>query len=340
MAAGLRRARSGGAVYCVVPVYVTSFCLESCRYCAFRAGNPALEGRRRRLTDADLETEVRVLVGTKGYRAIELVYAEDPWVRPDAMCRHIELVRRVLAREGGGVVGLNAESLETAEYRALAEAGLDFALLWQETYDRDRYRALHPTRAKKSRFEDRLDAWERMLAGGIRHIGLGVLSGLADWRFDWAMLLRHEAYLAETYGVTPAVLGLPRLKPAPGVEPLAGARPPSDAELLGAVAVHTLFAPDTRPFVSTREPWDLMVRLAEGGHCLFTLDCSTTPGGYTGAAGGPQFATHTFPAETYAVRLRAAGLTPLFRWGFGAPLSARPDGRHAPRAAAGGTMSG
>ncbi len=319
-----RQARHASRVYAVVPLYVTSFCVESCHYCAFRANNPAMRGARRRLSDAELEREARYLMDEKGFRVIELVYAEDPEVRADAMCRHVELVRRLLSHRGGGMVGLNAESLGRREYRKLAAAGVEFAVLWQETYDRERYAALHPTRAKKSRFEYRLDTWERMLEAGIRHVGLGVLSGLADWRRDWAMLMQHEAYLSRTCGAPPAILGLPRLKPAPGAPLTTSDDLPTDAELLRAVAVHTLFAPATRPFVSTREPWELMVRLAAGGGCLFTLNCSTTPGGYTSGTAAGQFPVHSYDAPVHVPRLRTLGLEPDFRWRFPVPAEDQP----------------
>jgi len=311
-----RQARHASRLYSVVPLYVTSYCMESCHYCSFRANNPEMKNARHRLSDSELLREAAYLMDEKGFRVIELVYAEDPETRVDAMVRQVSLVRRLLDQRGGGMVGLNAESLETGDYRRLAAAGVTFAVLWQETYDRDRYAELHPTRAKKSWFDYRLDTWERMLAGGIRHVGLGVLSGLADWRRDWAMLMQHEAHIARNCGVGAAILGLPRLKPAPGAPLTASAETPTDQELLRAVAVHTLFAPGTRPFVSTREPWELMVKLASGGGCLFTLNCSTTPGGYTGAPEHGQFPVHSYDAPVYGPRLLELGFRPEFQWRF------------------------
>jgi 2-iminoacetate synthase len=210
--AEVKAALYGGRVFVIVPIYMTSICQEQCLYCNFRGGNKGIEVERRRLTEDELEQEATFLIEQKGHRVLELVYAADPRMRVDAMCRHVELLRRVLERHGGGLVGISAESLEESDYRRLVDAGLCWSVLWQETYDQDRYAALHPGRTKKANFEYRLDTYERMLVAGIEHVGIGVLSGLADWRRDWSMLMLHEEYLKQHHGTGATILGTPRLK--------------------------------------------------------------------------------------------------------------------------------
>jgi 2-iminoacetate synthase len=303
-----------GRVFVIVPIYVTSICEEQCLYCNFRGGNKGVGVERRRLTDDELEQEADYLVEEKGQRVLELVYAADPRMRVDAMCRHVEILRRVLERHGGGLVGISAEALEEGDYRRLIDAGLCWSVLWQETYDRARYAVLHPGRTKKSNFEYRLDAYERMLAAGVEHVGVGVLSGLSDWRRDWAMLMLHEQYLRQHYGTGATILGTPRLKLAPGAllqeSPYALTR----QEFLATIALHNIFSPATAAFVSTREDWDVCVELARGGGCLFTLNCSTTPGGYSLQHDGCQFTAHSYDAPIYSTKLKSEGLEPVFNW--------------------------
>jgi thiazole biosynthesis protein ThiH len=304
----------GGRVFVIVPIYVTSICEEQCLYCNYRGGNKGIGVERRRLTDDELEREAAFLVEEKGLRVLELVYSADPQMRVDTMCRHVSLLQRVLERHGGGLVGLSAESLEEDDYRRLVNAGLCWSVLWQETYDKERYTTLHPGRTKKSNFEYRLDAYERMLVAGVQHIGIGVLSGLSDWRWDWAMLMLHEQYLQQQYGRGATILGTPRLTLAPGA---LLKEPPyefTQQEYLATVSLHNLFSPTTPPFVSTRENWKVCVELARGGGCLFTLNCSTTPGGYSLPHCGCQFTTHTYDAPIYSHKLRAEGLDPVFDW--------------------------
>lgn len=304
----------GGRVFVIAPLYVTSVCQEQCLYCNFRAGNKGVEVERKRLTDEELELEALYLIEQKGLRVLELVYAADPQMRVDTMCRHVGLLRHLLGSHGGGLVGISAEAFEEGDYRRLVDAGLCWSVLWQETYDKSQYAVLHPGKTKKANFEYRLDALEHMLAAGVEHVGIGVLSGLSDWKRDWAMLMLHEEYLQQHYGGGATILGLPRLKPAPGAPFQELCFVPSRQEFLVTVALHNTFSPTTAAFVSTREDWDLCVELARGGGCLFTLNCSTTPGGYSLQHSGCQFAAHSYDALIYSTKLKAEGLDPVFNW--------------------------
>jgi len=304
----------GDRIFAIVPIYVTSICSEQCLYCNYRGGNKGIGVERRRLSDPELEQEVLYLIEQKGLRTLELVYATDPRMRVDAMCRHVELLRRLLDSRGGGLVAISAEALEEDEYRRLVNAGLSISVLWQETYDRSRYAILHPGKTKKANFEFRMDAYERMLLAGVPHVGIGVLSGLAEWRQDWAMLMLHEEYLRRQYRRGATILGIPRLKRAPGALLQESPFTPTRQEFLVTVALHNIFSPTTAAFVSTREEWEVCVELAQGGGCLFTLNCSTTPGGYSLQHGGCQFTSHSYDAPVYSVKLRTKGLEPVFLW--------------------------
>ena len=307
----------GGRVFVIVPIYVTSICEEQCIYCNFRGGNKGIGVERRRLTDDELAQEATYLIEEKGLRVLELVYSTDPRMRVDAMCRHVELVRRLLDQHGGGLVGISAEALEESDYRRLIDAGLCWSVLWQETYDKARYALLHPGKTKKANFAYRLDAYERMLASGVEHIGIGVLSGLSNWRWDWTMLMLHEQYLQQHYGGGATILGTPGLKLAPGALLQESPFIPTREEFLVTVALHNMFSPTTAAFVSTREDWDVCVELARGGGCLFTLNCSTTPGGYALQHGGCQFTAHSYDAPIYSTKLKSEGLEPAFNWSAG-----------------------
>jgi 2-iminoacetate synthase len=313
--AEVKSALYGSRVFVIAPIYVTSICQEQCLYCNFRSPNQGVGVDRKRLTDEELEREALYLIEEKELRVLELVYATDPRMRVDSMCRHVELVRRVLEHHGRGLVGISSEAFDESEYRLLVGAGLCWSVLWQETYDRSRYAMVHPGKTKKARFEYRLDAYERMLAAGVAHVGIGVLSGLSDWRQDWAMLMLHEEYLHRRYARGPTILGIPRLKRASEAPFQESPFIPTRQEFLVMVALHNLFAPSTAAFVSTREDWDLCVELAQGGGCLFTLNCSTTPGGYSLHHAGCQFAAHSYDAPVYSEKLKSEGLTPVFTWG-------------------------
>ncbi len=313
-AANLKTVLYNSRVFLIVPLYVTSICREQCLYCNFRAGNKGVGVERRRLTDEELGKEALYLIEEKGLRVLEMVYASDPRTRVDDMCRHVELLRRLLDSHGGGLVGISAEAFDEKDYRRLVNAGLCWSVVWQETYDKARYAELHPGKTKKTSFEYRLDAYEHMLAAGIEHVGIGVLSGLADWRRDWAMLMLHEEYLKKTFARGATILGTPRLKLAPGALIQESPFTPTRQEFHTTIAFHNIFSPTTAPFISTREDWDLCIELARGGGCLFTLNCSTTPGGYSLHHEGCQFTSNSYDAPVYARELISQGLDPIFNW--------------------------
>jgi 2-iminoacetate synthase len=320
-----RREIYDGRVFAVVPLYVSSYCAEQCVYCNYRAGNHGVGVERKRLSDEELRGEATYLIEEKGFRTIELVYASDSLMKPAVIARHVEILREVLEQHGGGIVGLSCEALDEAEYKLLADAGLSFSVLWMETYDPERYAKLHPGRLTKSRFEYRLDAYERMIAAGIPALGIGILSGLSDWRRDWAMMMHHEEYLRERFGEGARILGIPRLKRAPGAVMQGSEFIPTDAEFVATLALHKLFAKTTTPFVSTREDWETCIQIAQGGGCLFTLNCSTIPGGYSLETKGGQFANNSFDAPVFAPKLEALGFKPEFRWDVSDLAGVRAD---------------
>jgi len=315
-AEGKKEGRFHGAVFGISPLYVTSICQEHCVYCNFRVENKHTAVTRLRLSPEQLGEEVDFLVNRHGLRVVELVYSSDPRCDVSAIADHIRSAADILERAGGGIVGINAAPFAVDEYRQLKEAGLNFAVLWQETYHRQRYQELHPIQTPKADYQRRVTAFDRMIQAGIRNVGLGVLSGLAPWREEWLTLMAHEQYLQETYGVEAAVLGVPRLKPAKGALVQTTEYTPSDQEYLLAIAVHNLFSPGTVPFVNTRERWALCTEAVRGGGAIFTFNCATIPGGYTQGTKGYQFPTGDFPAAEYVPKLRAEGLSPVMKWTF------------------------
>ena len=85
---------------------------------------------------------------------------------------------------------------DTATYRRLVEAGCDGLVVYQETYDRDTYAAVH-LKGKKRNYDWRLAAPDRGAAAGMRRLGIGALLGLhADWRPRRSPSAAHAARAA------------------------------------------------------------------------------------------------------------------------------------------------
>ena len=64
----------------------------------------------------------------------------------------------------------------------------------------------------------------------------------------------------------------------------------------------------------TRKDSDVCVELARGIGCLFTLNCSTTPGGYSLQHQGCQFTSPSSYPSTDSAKLKLEQLLPIFGW--------------------------
>ncbi len=299
-------------IFVLVPLYISNFCNENCLYCNFRKDNKSI--RRKRLNDDELIKELEFLIKIKGYRTIELVYSSDPELDLDTISRQIRTVKNFLNDHGGGLVGLNSEAFDLIGYKHLKKSGIDFIVLWQETYDKNVYSQVHVNDQKKSKFEYRLDAYEYILLSGINKIGMGVLSGLTNWRFDWAMLILHQEYLRKNYSNFTQIIGIPRLKPASNAKIKHTRYIPNDDEFLYAIAIQGLYNPLSLPFINTREKWSFCKDASLGGGVLFTFDCKTIPGGYSLGQYGNQFPTFNFNINKYKKDIIKEGLIPIMKW--------------------------
>jgi 2-iminoacetate synthase len=291
----------------IIPVYLTSFCQNECLYCGYRQSNPIAERVRLSLEDFDKQLD---LILSWGHRQIELVLSDDPEFGPETLTRYVAATRRKLEALGGGVVALCSPVYQQEDYVRLREAGLDWVVEWQETYHRPHFDRWHFPGSAKRNFESRLDLWDHVIAAGITKIGVGVLLGLYDFRYDALAVIEHGNYLRRTYGIEPHALGIPRLKPARGV--LASQKPNrfsvSDDDFRLVVSIYHLAFPTSRLFFNTRESYDLNIPLVAAGD-LFTVDCETLPGAYLRPHLPGQFSTHDYPPRREVVaRLERRGL--------------------------------
>ena len=98
--------------------------------------------------------------------------------------------------------------LKAEEYAELKEHGLNGVICFQETYNKARYNIYHP-RGMKSKFEWRVNSFDRMGQAGVHSIGMGVLIGLEEWRTDVTMMAYHLRYLQKNVLENPIQCKLP-----------------------------------------------------------------------------------------------------------------------------------
>ena len=96
-------------------------------------------------------------------------------------------------------VNVNIAATTVENYRRLKDAGIGTYILFQETYNRTNYEALHPT-GPKSDYAYYTEAMDRAMTGGIDDVGIGVLFGLETYRYDFIGLLMYAEHLEACFG--------------------------------------------------------------------------------------------------------------------------------------------
>jgi len=268
----LTRQRFGKVIRLFAPLYLSNECINNCRYCGFSRDNAIL---RVTLSVEEVVREARALK-EQGFRNLLLVAGEHPRFVSNGY------LRACIAALHAEVPGISLEvgPLETADYRPLVEAGADGLVVYQETYDRQVYDAMH-TAGPKRDFNWRLETPERAYAAGFRRLGIGALYGLADWRFEALCVAAHAVHLLRHCWKAQLTISLPRLRPCAGsFQPLTHM---TDRELVQLVCAFRLTFPDVGLVLSTREPASLRDGLIPLGITLISAGSHTEPGGYTGA---------------------------------------------------------
>lgn len=305
----------GNRMVLFAPLYVSNLCGNECLYCAFRVSNRAV--RRRALDQQEIAEEVRHLV-RQGHKRILLVAGEAyPHQGFDYILDSIATI--YATREGPGEirrVNVNIAPLTVEEFRRLKGAGIGTFQLFQETYHRKTYRHVHPA-GKKADFDWRLTAMDRAMEAGIDDVGIGVLFGLADWRFDVLALMQHKRHLEHRFGVGPHTISIPRIEPAVGSE--MASHPPhpvSDDDFRKLIAILRLAVPYTGMIMSTRENPALRRGTFQLGISQISAGSRTNPGGYRiddGCADGEQFSLGDHrPLDEVVRDLAELGFIPSF----------------------------
>ncbi len=269
----------GNRLVLFAPLYVSNMCANECLYCAFRASNRAVH--RRALTQDEVAEEVRNLV-RHGHKRVLLVAGES---YPQEGFRYIldciDTIYRT--KEGPGEirrVNVNVAPLTTEEFEQLKGARIGTYQLFQETYHRATYARVH-TKGHKADFDFRVSAMDRAMAAGIDDVGIGVLFGLADWRFECLALMQHIRHLERAFGCGPHTISVPRIEPAVGSEMAAHPpQPVSDDDFVKLVAILRLAVPYTGMIMSTRENAAMRRRSFDVGISQISAGSRTNPGGY------------------------------------------------------------
>ncbi len=270
------------------PLYVSNLCRNDCLYCAFRKTNTEIT--RRTLTQDEIRRETESLV-SRGHKRILLVsgdgLGEDVL---DYSVRAIETIYDV--KIGNGEIrriNINIAPLSVEGFRRLKATKIGTYQLFQETYHYNTYKKMHRA-GPKSDYVNHLMAMDRAMEAGIDDVGVGVLFGLADYRFEIMALLQHVHHLEECFGVGPHTISIPRLEPAEGSD--VSRNPPfalSDRDFRKIIAILRVSVPYTGMILSTRETAEMRREAFSLGISQISAGSRTNPGGYSEGDSGAQF---------------------------------------------------
>ena len=265
----ITRQRFGRTILLYAPLYLSNECFNGCKYCGFSADN---HFPRKTLSLEEVEREAKFL-RKQGFRHMLILTGEAPKVAGiDYLEKAVKTIKAYC-----GSVSIEVFPMDTAGYKRMVTAGVDGLTLYQETYDYELYKQLHPYGPKSDYFY-RLDGPERAGQAGLRRIGIGSLLGLGDSLADVFYSGLHALYLARKFWKTQVTLSFPRLCPADG-----GFQPNtivSDRQLTQFICALRLLLPDAGLILSTRENEKLRNNLLPLGITQMSAGSCTAPGGY------------------------------------------------------------
>ena len=262
------------------PLYISNLCANECTYCAFRAKNKFLV--RRALTQDEIKQETEILI-RQGHKRLLLVAGESyPKQGFQYIIDSIASVYETKVDHGEiRRVNVNIAPMEVEEFKLLKNAKIGTFQLFQETYHHETYHNVHLD-GKKSDYDYRVTALHRAMEAGIDDVGIGVLFGLFNYRFELLALMQHIRELERAFGVGPHTISVPRLEPATGSK--IASHPPfavADLDFRRIVAILRLAVPYTGIIMSTRETAQMRRETFALGVSQISAGSRTNPGGYT-----------------------------------------------------------
>ena len=273
--AGEVKERVFGKSICIfAPLYLTNECINNCLYCGFRVDNRLL--KRKTLSPDEILKEAEVL-SRQGHKRVLLVSAENP--KAASAERIVEIVDTIYKRTPLKTISVNMAPLSEEEFGVLNKSKIWAYQSFQETYSPSQYKRLHP-KVRKADYDWRFSTMERAPSSGIKHVGMGVLFGLYDYKFEVLALTDHINSLKEKFGVYPYNISIPRLHPALGAVLTEAPYPVSDEELKKVVAILRLALPKVDIALSTRESKKLRDEMTTIGITQMSAGSRTSPEGY------------------------------------------------------------
>ena len=279
LAKEIKLAFYGNRIVMFAPLYLSNYCVNGCLYCPYHLKNKHIA--RKKLTQDEVRAEV-IALQDMGHKRLAIESGEDPVKNPiEYILECIKTIYSVHHKNGDiRRVNVNIAATTVENYRKLKEAGIGTYILFQETYNKERYLELHPTGPKHD-YDYHTEAMDRAMDGGIDDVGLGVLFGLEGYEYEFAGILMHAEHLEAVHGVGPHTISVPRVKKADDIDPDAFDNGIPDEMFQKIIACIRIAVPYTGMIISTRESEQVREKVLELGISQISGGSRTSVGGYT-----------------------------------------------------------
>ena len=279
LAHDIKQAYYGNRIVLFAPLYLSNYCVNSCLYCPYHAKNHEIP--RRKLTQDEIRAEV-IALQDMGHKRLAIEAGEDPKHNPiEYILESMDTIYSIKHKNGAiRRVNVNIAATTVEEYRMLKKAEIGTYILFQETYNKEGYKRLHPT-GPKSDYNWHTEAMDRAMEGGIDDVGLGVLFGLESYRYEFAGLIMHAEHLEAVHGVGPHTISVPRVKPAMDIDPDVFDNGIPDEMFEKIIALIRITVPYTGMIISTRESQTVREGALRYGISQISGGSRTSVGGYT-----------------------------------------------------------
>ena len=268
----------GNRIVLFAPLYIGNFCINDCKYCAFRRSLRSTV--RKTLSTEETIQQVEALEDV-GHKRLILVFGEHPDYTPEFMADTVRTVYTV--KKGKGEirrVNVNAAPLDHAGFKTMKDSGIGTYQIFQETYNHAMYKECHPSQTHKGDYLWRLDGLSRAFESGCDDMGIGALFGLYDWRFEVLGLITHSRHLQNVYNVGPHTISFPRLRPAHGIS-FDQKYFVSDYDFKRLVAILRLSVPYTGLICTARETAEVRREVMQFGVSQIDAGTRLELGGYS-----------------------------------------------------------
>lgn len=268
----------GNRIVMFAPLYLSNYCINSCVYCPYHIKNKHI--CRKKLSQEEVKRET-IALQDMGHKRLALEAGEDPVNNPiEYILECIETIYSIKHKNGAiRRVNVNIAATTVENYKKLKDAGIGTYILFQETYNKKNYEALHPA-GPKSDYCYHTEAMDRAMQGGIDDVGLGVLFGLNTYAYELVGILMHAEHLEAVYGVGPHTISVPRICPADDIDVNDFSNAVPDEIWQKLIAIIRIAAPYTGMIVSTRETPKNRERALELGISQISGASKTSVGGY------------------------------------------------------------